>query len=85
MAIACSGVAVCGSPNAPRIELSDNSVVHMDSSAGPLSAAGSPNSIAYPIRSNYQTLTTSIRVICDFTFGVRASSGVVSWTENVKW
>jgi hypothetical protein len=83
MAIACSGIAVAGSPDMPRIELSDTGVFHMDGAAGPLSSDSAV--VAYPIRSLYQTATSALRVICDFTFAPRASSGVVSWIENVKW
>jgi hypothetical protein len=86
VAIACSGIAICGSPDAPRIDMNTESVVVMDDSApAQLGVVGSPNVVAAPARSLFQSDTSCLRLIADLTWQPRAASGVISWVQNVAW
>jgi hypothetical protein len=84
MSIATNCLAVAAD-DAPRFEVSDSTAVHMeDTSPAQLGVVGTPNVIAAPTRSLFQTDTRSIRVIMDLNFVLR-TSGAVAWTENVTW
>lgn len=69
----------------PRFRLSAEAVVHdEDTTPLPISATGSPNTVAAPIRSFFQTDTMGIRLIWDMTWQMRRT-GMVSWMTGVTW
>ena len=86
MAVACSGVAVAGSPDAPRIDMNVESVVVLDDSdPAQLGTVGTPTIVGSPARSLFQSDTSCLRLLCDMTWQPRAESGMVSWVENAVW
>jgi HK97 family phage major capsid protein len=69
----------------PRFDVNDSATLHMeDTTPLALSAAGSPNTVAAPIRSLWQTDTIGIRMIMELNWAMRRS-GVIAWTETVVW
>jgi hypothetical protein len=68
----------------PRIDVSREAVLHMDTSPTALSVASTPNSVAAPLRSLYQTDAIGLRIILYVSWGLRNSGGL-SWTESVTW
>jgi len=83
MAVACSGIAVCGSSDVPRIDMSTTGVVVMDDNPGEMVAAGGV--VAPAAQSLWQSDTCCLRLLADFVWQPRATSGIVSWVENVAW
>jgi HK97 family phage major capsid protein len=70
---------------APRFDVSDQATLHLDDTT-PLAigTAGSPNTVAAPVRSLWQTDTLGLRMIMDVNWGMRRT-GVVAWTQSVTW
>lgn len=70
---------------APDIEASTSGVLHMDdTSPEQISTAGTPNEVAAPTQSMFQTGQVAVRVIVDAAFTMRAS-GLVAVVEGVTW
>jgi HK97 family phage major capsid protein len=69
----------------PEFTVSDQATLHMDDTT-PLAigTAGSPNTVAAPVRSLFQTDTVGIRMILPLNWALRRS-GVVSVTSSVTW
>jgi hypothetical protein len=67
------------------ISTSEGSTVHMEDSA-PLgiSTPGSPNTVAAPVRSLFQTDSVGLRVISQIAFAKRRS-GAVAFLDNPTW
>jgi hypothetical protein len=76
-------VDTAGAPT-PRIEASGNAVAHFDDTT-PLavSTAGSPNTVAAPLRSAFQTDCVIIRCILSASWVVR--SGAVAMVTSTTW
>jgi hypothetical protein len=71
--------------DAPRFDVSDQAVLHMeDTSPAAISAVGTPNTVAAPIRSLWQTDTMAIRMIMDLNWALRHAD-VVSYTTTMTW
>lgn len=69
----------------PRFRLSAEATVHdEDTTPLPISATGSPNTVAAPVRSFFQTDVMGIRLIWDMTWQMRRT-GMVSWMTGVTW
>lgn len=69
----------------PRFEVSNGAVVHMeDTSPQPISAVASPNTVAAPIRSFWQTDSMGVRMIMDVSWKM-ARSGMVQWIDGTSW
>lgn len=66
------------------IQASANAALHMDSAPGHLSTAGTPNTIAAPVRSMYQHDLIALRVILDISFAMRAA-GMVAYIQGASW
>jgi hypothetical protein len=85
VAIAPSALVVAGSPDAPRIEISKETTLHFeDTTPLALSTVGTPNTVAAPVRSLYQTDCVAIRLIAELNWVLRSSSGI-AWTQSVTW
>lgn len=86
MAIALPAIAVAGDA-VPRIDVSTEAVYHSDDAA-PLAIAtpGSPNTVAAPARSLWQTDAIGLRLIMEISWGLRvAPSSAVAWMTGVAW
>jgi len=71
--------------DAPRFDMSDQATLHMeDTTPLAIGTAGSPNTVAAPVRSLYQTDSLALRMIMDVNWAMRRT-GVVAWTQAVTW
>lgn len=69
----------------PRFDVSDQAVLHMeDTTPAALSAVGTPNTVAAPVRSLFQTDTMAIRMIMDVNWAWRRT-GMVAYTTGMTW
>jgi HK97 family phage major capsid protein/HK97 family phage prohead protease len=69
----------------PRFDVSDQAVLHMeDTTPLAIASAGTPNTVAAPVRSLFQTDSTAIRMLLDINWGLR-HAGTVSWITNLSW
>lgn len=71
--------------DAPRFDMSDQATLHMeDTTPLAIGTAGSPNTVAAPVRSLYQTDSMALRMIMDVNWAMRRT-GVIAWTQSVTW
>jgi HK97 family phage prohead protease len=71
--------------DAPEFEISNSATIHMeDTSPAALSAAGTPNTVAAPIRSFFQTDSIGIRMVMDVNWKM-IRSGMVQWINGTTW
>jgi hypothetical protein len=76
-------VSVTG--DSPQFLVSDQATLHMeDTTPLAIGTVGSPNTVAAPTRSLYQTDCIAIRMIMDVTWGL-TRTGTVAWTETMTW
>src|SRR5262249_45744109 len=68
----------------PEITASDAAVIHQETSPSPIGTVGTPNLVAAPSRSLFQTDTIGIRLILRATWALRAP-GAVAWIANTTW
>ena len=73
---------VSGFGAVPKITTAQDAVVHMeDTSPAQISTVGSPNVVAAPVRSAFQTDSIVVRCILDAAWTLRAS-GAVAWIQS---
>lgn len=71
--------------DAPRFDASDQAVLHMeDTTPLAIGTTGSPNTVAAPTRSLWQTDCIGIRMLLDINWAMRRT-GVIAWTTAVTW
>src|SRR3954454_8551571 len=76
---------VSGFGPVPRIETSRDAVVHMEADAPlPIASPGSPNVVAAPTRSLFQTDSIAVRCILDAAWCLR-SPAAVAWITGALW
>lgn len=69
----------------PEFEMSSQATIHMEDSAPePISATGSPNTVAAPIRSFFQTDSMGLRMVMDISWKM-ARTGMVSWIDGTSY
>lgn len=69
----------------PDIDISENALIHFeDTNPLQISTAGSPNTVAAPVRSAFQTATHVLRLILDVAFVTR-KNGAVQHLSSVTW
>lgn len=69
----------------PRFDVSDQATLHMEDSApAQIGTAGTPNVVAAPVRSLWQTDTLALRAIYDLNWSMRRT-GSVAYTTSVTW
>jgi len=69
----------------PVFNASDTATLHMeDTTPLAIGTAGSPNTVAAPVRSLYQTDSLAIRMTWDLNWAMRRT-GVIAWTSSVTW
>ncbi|MBR1170709.1 phage major capsid protein [Bradyrhizobium liaoningense] len=83
IAIAPNGLASAIDP-VPRFEIASEGTLVMDDAAAQLSAVGTPNVIAAPARSLFQTDTLALRVILQVSWGLRGPSAI-AYMSGVAW
>jgi HK97 family phage major capsid protein len=76
---------VTATGDSPNFSVSDQAVLHMeDTSPAALSAVATPNTVAAPIRSLWQTDTIAIRMIMDLNWAKRRT-GIFQWADTMVW
>jgi HK97 family phage major capsid protein/HK97 family phage prohead protease len=75
---------VTGTGDSPQFEASEQATIHMEDTPTALSAVASPNTVAAPIRSMFQTNSVALRMLMDVTWAMRRS-GMVQWISGVTW
>lgn len=69
----------------PMFDVSDQATLHMeDTTPLAIGTAGSPNTVAAPVRSLWQTDSIGLRMILPMNWTLRRS-GVLAWTQSVTW
>jgi Phage capsid family len=68
----------------PEFRTSSETVLHSDTAATAISTVGTPNTIAAPVRSLFQTNCTAIRMILRASFAMRAANHV-QIINSVTW
>lgn len=69
----------------PRFDVSDQATLHMeDTTPLQISTAGTPNVVAAPVRSMFQTDSIALRMILDMNWAMRRT-GSVAFTQSVTW
>jgi hypothetical protein len=80
-AIATNAVASAVDP-APRLDMSRETLLHMDTAPSPISTTGGAPFTA-PMRSMFQTDTNALRLILEVSWGLRTTG--LAWTSGVTW
>lgn len=80
-----AGDFVTATGDVPEFEMSNEATLHMEDSA-PLAigTAGSPATVAAPVRSLFQTATMGLRMLMDVSWSLRRP-GSVQWIDGVSW
>lgn len=87
------GTVICIAPAAfvsgfgavPRIEAARDATLHLeDTTPLAISATGTPNTVAAPVISTFQSDSIALQVILDAAWTLRAS-GAVSWLTGATW
>lgn len=69
----------------PRFDVSDQATLHFeDTTPLQIGTAGSPNTVAAPTRSMFQTDSLALRMILPMNWAMRRT-GVIAWTQSVTW
>lgn len=69
----------------PEFDASEQAVIHAeDTSPAQISTAGSPNVVAAPVISMFQTASIALRMLLDITWAMRRT-GMVQWIEGADW
>jgi hypothetical protein len=69
----------------PEFEASEQAVIHAeDTSPAQISTAGSPNVVAAPVISMFQTASIALRMLLDVTWTMRRD-GMVQWIDGADW
>ncbi len=71
---------------APAFEVTNVATLHEDTAPGPISTVGSPNVVAAPVRSLFQTNSWAIRELLDCDWAkLRVGGGMVQELTSVAW
>jgi hypothetical protein len=81
--VAPQGVA-SGSDGAPRVEASKDTTVHMNTAPAQIGTAGTPNAVAAPVRSLFQTDTLALKVRTKCAWSV-VHPGSVAAVTGATW
>ncbi|QHP70994.1 hypothetical protein EI171_29105 [Bradyrhizobium sp. LCT2] len=80
-------LAISSADRPLRIEVSDQAVLHMDTSPTALTTAGTPPASAFPERSMFQTDCKALKLVADdLDWGWRTIAGnCIAWVTGVTW
>jgi HK97 family phage major capsid protein/HK97 family phage prohead protease len=69
----------------PRFDVSDQATLHMeDTSPQQISTVGTPNVVAAPVRSMFQTDSIALRMLLDINWSMRRT-GMVAFVSGATW
>ncbi|MGW9332712.1 phage major capsid protein [Bosea sp. NPDC055594] len=69
----------------PEFDVSEQAVIHAeDTSPQQIGTAGTPNAVAAPVISMFQTASIALRMLLDVTWAMRRS-GMVQWIDGADW
>lgn len=69
----------------PEFDVNEAAVLHAeDTSPTQISAAGTPNTVAAPVVSMFQTASIALRMLLDITWAMRRT-GMVQWIDGADW
>lgn len=69
---------------APELFASRSAAVHMDDDPSQIGEAGSPNTVAAPVVSMYQTAQIALRILADIAFAKRRP-GAAAYIDGADW
>jgi HK97 family phage prohead protease len=70
----------------PRFDVSDQATLHFeDTTPLQISTPGSPNTVAAPVRSMFQTDSLALRMILPMNWAIRRLPAPVAWMTGVTW
>jgi Phage capsid family/Caudovirus prohead serine protease len=70
----------------PRFDVSDQATLHFeDTTPLQISTTGSPNTVAAPVRSMFQTDSLALRMILPMNWAIRRTPSPVAWVTGVTW
>jgi hypothetical protein len=73
-----------GFSDVPRVDIAKEATIHWeDTTPAQIGTAGSPNVVAAPTRSGFQTNTHALRLILRAAWGMRAP--MVAWVSGTTW
>ena len=85
MCVALPALVVAGGNDPPKISVSREAMMHFeDTSPQPIGTPGTPNVVAAPARSLWQSDAVAVRLTADLTWSLRAANAV-SWVTGVNW
>ena len=80
-----AGDFVTATGDVPEFEMSNEATLHMeDSTPLQIGSTGTPNTVAAPVRSLFQTATMGLRMLMDVSWSMRRT-GSVAWIDGVTW
>ena len=80
-----AGDFVTATGDVPEFEMSNEATLHMEDSAPlQIGTTGTPNTVAAPVRSLFQTATMGLRMLMDVSWSMRRT-GSVAWIDGVTW
>ena len=80
-----AGDFVTATGDVPEFEMSNEATLHMeDSTPLQIGSTGTPNTVAAPVRSLFQTATMGLRMLMDVSWALRRT-GSVQWIDGVTW
>ena len=86
MCIALPALVVAGGNEAPRFSVSRETMLHFEADTPQqIGTVGTPNLVAAPARSLWQSDAVAVRLVADLTWALRVASGAVAWTTGVNW
>jgi HK97 family phage prohead protease len=69
----------------PRFDVSDQATLHYEDTAPQqISAVGTPNVVAAPVRNLFQTDSLALRMVLPMNWAMRRT-GVIAWVAGVTW
>jgi HK97 family phage prohead protease/HK97 family phage major capsid protein len=69
----------------PEFDVSEQAVIHAeDTSPANIGTAGTPNTVAAPVISMFQTASIALRMLMDVTWAMRRA-GMVQWIDGADW
>jgi HK97 family phage major capsid protein len=85
MALIDAADFITATGDTPQFSVSDQAVLHMeDTTPAQISTVATPNAVAAPVRSLWQTDSMAIRMIMDINWAKRRT-GIFQWTDTMAW
>lgn len=83
LCLAVNALAVAADP-AIRYEVARHTAVHMETAPSQIATVGTPNVIAAPVRSLFQTDAVGVKLLIEMDWALR-TTGAIAWTQTVTW